>query len=102
MRFNQSPDTHKDDLEVADINGVPASIYQQLLHAEIEYHANNYPLAIKILSELAPQLDGLGKQKEFIKAILDHNLAVILANYRQTAPAQIFLRKSLNYFATAK
>lgn len=73
-----------------------------MLHAEIEYHVKNYPQAIKYLSEIIPQLDSLGKNKEFIKALLDHNLAVIFSNYRQSSPAQVLFKKSLTYISNPK
>lgn len=102
MRFNQTPEERKEELEIAEINGIPIGVYQQLLHAEIEFHAKNYPQAIKIISELVAQVDSLGKNKEHVKAIIDHNLAVILANNRQASPARVLLKKSLTIFANSK
>lgn len=102
MRFNQAPEDRKEELDIAEINGIPVAVYQQLLHAEIEFHAKNYPLALKIISELVAQVDSLGKNKEHVKAIIDHNLAVILANNRQASPARLLLKKSLSIFANSK
>jgi hypothetical protein len=72
------------------------------LQAEIEYHAKNYMQSIKILGDLIPQSDALGKNKDFIRSIIDHNTAIVLASYKQAAPAQLFFKKSLAYFTTAK
>lgn len=102
MRFNQTPEDRKEELEISEVNSIPINVYQQLLHAEIEFHAKNYPQAIKILAELVGQVDLLGRSKEYVKGIIDHNLAVILANYHQASPARLLLKKSLTVFANSK
>lgn len=96
MRFAPSKDH-----DLADLTGVPLALHQQLLSAEIEYHAANYPLAAKILADLLPQLDNT-RHKDLVKSMVDHNLAIILCSYRKAAPAQLLLRKSLAYFSSAK
>jgi hypothetical protein len=89
-------------LEINEVNNISVVIYQQLLHAEIEYHSKKYPQAIKILADLIPYTDSLGKNKEFVRTIIDHNLAVVLAHINQTTPARLLLKKSLTYFSGAK
>lgn len=96
MKFNQSLEDSKDE-ELTEISGLHISIHQQLLHAEIEYHAKNYAQSLKIISDLIPKLDTLGDKKEFIKAIIDHNVALILLNYKQSATSQLTIHKTLNY-----
>ena len=49
-----------------------------------------------------PQLDGLDKQREFVKNIVDHNLALVLVKVKQNAPALSMLNKTLAYFSTSK
>jgi hypothetical protein len=61
------------------------TIHQQLLHAEIEYHSGSHPQATRILSELLPQIDG--RNKDFLKAIIDQNMAIILTQYSKAAAA---------------
>lgn len=87
-------------MELSQISGVGLAIHQQLLHAEIEYHSGNYQQATRILSELFPQLDG--RNKDLLKAIIDHNMAIILTQTSKTAAAQTFLRKSLKYITCAE
>ena len=49
MKFNQNVEESKEE-ELTHISNIHISIHQQFLHAEIEYHAKNYPQALKILS----------------------------------------------------
>ena len=42
------------------------------------------------------------KNKEYIKNIIDHNVAVIISNYKQNAPARIMLTKTLGYLIKDK
>lgn len=102
MKFNQSIEDKKEDLDLTEINDISVVIYQQLLHAEIEYHSKKYPQAIKILADLIPHTDSLKKNKEFVRSIIDHNLAVVLAHINQTNSSRLLLKKSLNYFSGAK
>jgi hypothetical protein len=60
MRFTSDK---KEELELTEVSSIPIAVHQQLLNAEIEYHAKNFPLAIRILSELLLQVDGLGKNR---------------------------------------
>jgi hypothetical protein len=85
-----------------EVNGIDIAIYQQLLHSEIEYHSGSLPQAIKMLAELLLQIDSLGRNREFVKAIIDHNMAIILTQYQKTAAAQVLFRKSLKYVSTAE
>jgi hypothetical protein len=62
MKFNQNLEEPKEG-EITEIQGIPIHVHQQILHAEIEYHAKNYHHALKILTELLGTLDGLGKSK---------------------------------------
>jgi hypothetical protein len=89
-------------LEITEINNISVLIYQQLLHAEIEYHSKKYPQAIKILADLIPHTDSLAKNKEYVRSIIDHNLAVVLAHINQTTTARLLLKRSLTYFSGAK
>ena len=75
-------------------------MHQQLLHAEIEFQAKNHAQALKILAELVPVADSLGKNKELVRQIIDHNVALVLANKGQTAPAQLLLTRTLNYLTS--
>lgn len=84
------------------INGLNVSVYQELLHAEIQYHAGNYNHALKGLAQLVAKVDQFGKYKEMIKNIVDHNVALILANYNQTSTAKLMLNKALNFFMKDK
>jgi hypothetical protein len=80
------------------VAGIPIRIHQQLLHAEIEFQAKNYPQTLKILGDILPQVDGLGKNKDIVKNIIDHNVALVLLNRSQVAPAQLLLTKTLGFF----
>jgi hypothetical protein len=99
MRFNQAPES-KEEIELSQISGVGVAVHQKLLHAEIEYHSGSHPQAIKILSELHPQLEG--RNKDFLKAVIDHNMAIILTQLSKAAASQALLRKSLKYLTTAE
>lgn len=44
----------------------------------------------------------MGKQKESVKNMIDHNLAIVLANSQRAAAGQLLIRRSLNYFTNAK
>jgi len=56
---------------------------------------------LKILSDLMLKVDK-NKNKEYIKNIIDHNVAVIISNYQQNAPARIMLAKTLGYLIKDK
>ncbi len=84
------------------INGLHVSIHQQFLHAEIEYRAKNYQQSLKILSEMIPNIDTLGKDKELIKHLIDHNVALILLNYKQSNSTQFMINKTLNFLVKSK
>jgi len=56
---------------------------------------------LKILSDLMLKVDK-NKNKEYIKNIIDHNVAVIISNYQQNAPARIMLTKTLGYLIKDK
>lgn len=101
MKFNQNLDDPKDG-EITHINGIHISTHQQLLHAEIEYNAKNYQHALKILSEIMAKVDTLGKNKEYVRQIIDHNIALVLVSYRQTAAAKAMLQKTLTYLTREK
>lgn len=49
MKFNQNLDEPKEE-ELMEINGLHIAFHQQFLRAEIEYHAENYQAALKILA----------------------------------------------------
>ena len=98
MKFNQNPEEPKEG-QLAQIQGLPVSIHQQLLHAEIEYHANNFQHCLKILAEIMAKVDSLGKYKSLIKNIVDHNVALVLMNHKQAAPAKLMINRTLNYLA---
>ncbi len=57
---------------------------------------------MRALAEIAPQLEALGKQKELVKNMLDHNLAIVLVNSQRAAAGQLLIRRSLTYFTNAK
>lgn len=97
MRFAR-PD--KENPELADLSGVPLCVHQHLLNAEIEFTAQNYPLATKILGEM--QTVDAGKSKELVKSMADHNLALILTHLRKPAAAQLLFKRTLNYLSSAK
>jgi hypothetical protein len=99
MRFAQDK---KEEAELADVSGIPVAVHRHLLSAEIEYHAGNYPLAMRTLAELLPQAEALGKNRDLVRSMVDHNLAIVLANYQKSAAAQLLLRRSLGYFTNAK
>lgn len=101
MKFNQNAEESKDE-ELTEINNLPISFHQAFLHAEIEYHAGNYQQALKILSELLPRLELLSRNKEYVKNIIDHNIALILLNYKQTASSQLLIGKTLTYLTKTK
>ena len=42
------------------------------------------------------------KNKEYIKQIIDHNVAVIISNSQQNASARLMLGKTLNYLINQK
>lgn len=56
MKFKQNIEESKDDQELNEINSIHLKFYQQLLHAEIEYHAKSYAQSLKILGEIIPQI----------------------------------------------
>lgn len=99
MQFNQTPE-NKEEMELSQISGVSVAFHQQLLHAEIEYHSGSHPQAARILSELLPQLES--RNKDFLKAIIDHNMAIILTQSSKANAAQILMRKSLKYITSAE
>jgi hypothetical protein len=49
------------------------------------------------MSELASKVDSLGRHKEYIKHIIDHNVALVMLSYQQTAAARSTLHKTLVY-----
>jgi hypothetical protein len=44
------------------------------------------------------QTESLPKSKELLKAVVNHNVAVVLSNWGQAALAQLLFRKALTYF----
>ena len=48
------------------------------------------------------KVEGLGKWKEQVKNIIDHNIALILFNFRQTSAAKVMLNKTLTFFSKDK
>jgi len=55
---------------------------------------------LKILGDIVPQIDTLASKKEFLKNIVDHNIALVLINYNNIAPAQLLMRKNLVFFTS--
>lgn len=53
------------------------------------------------MSDLLTKVDK-NKNKEYIKNIIDHNVAIIISNYQQNAPARVMLTKTLNYLVKDK
>jgi len=56
MKFKQNIEESKDDQEFNEINSISLKFYQEILHAEIEYHAKNYAQSLKLLGEIVPQI----------------------------------------------
>jgi len=56
MKFKQNIEESKDDQEFNEINSISLKFYQEILHAEIEYHAKNYAQSLKLLGEMIPQI----------------------------------------------
>ena len=54
------------------------------------------------MSELLPKLEGLDKKKDFIKSLIDHNIALILLNYKKSASAEHMINKTLTFLTTTK
>jgi hypothetical protein len=54
---------------------------------------------LKILSDIVPQIDNSNK-KEFLKQIIDHNIALVLLNLKSFAPAQALITKTLTFLTT--
>jgi hypothetical protein len=98
MRFNQGPEEGEED--ITQIQSVPVRFYQELLHAEIEFHEKNNQQALAILGELMAQTETLPKSKELLKAVVHHNVAVVLSNWNQAAAAQLLFRKALLFFSS--
>lgn len=98
MRFNQGPEAEEGD--ITQIQGVPVKFYQELLHAEIEFHERNNPQALAILGDLMAQTEALPKSKELLRAVVNHNVAVVLSNWGQTAPAQLLFRKAFAFLSS--
>ncbi len=42
------------------------------------------------------------KKRDLIRSIVDHNLAIILANLSQTNPSHLLFKKSLTAFTSSK
>ena len=57
---------------------------------------------MKILAELLPQTESLGKNKEYLKAIIDHNIALNLIQFKSSISPQIAMRKSMILLHNAK
>ena len=101
MRFNQSPES-REEMEVSQVGGVPVALHQQLLRAEIEFRSGGHPQALRLLAEILPQADSLGALRDFLRAIVDHNVALVLAHHHKPAAAQLLLRKTLKYFTNTE
>lgn len=101
MKFNQSLEESSED-ELSTISDIHIAIHQALLHAQIEYHASNYPQALKLLAELLPKVEALPKQRELVRALIDHNVALVLLQLGQAAPATLMMHKTLTFLTSSK
>jgi hypothetical protein len=101
MKFNQSLEESSED-ELSTISDIHIAIHQALLHAQIEYHACNYSQALKLLAELLPKVEALPKQKELVRAMIDHNVALVLLQLGQAAPATLMMHKTLTFLTSSK
>jgi hypothetical protein len=101
MRFSGIIE-NKEGVEIKEIGGVPIVVYRELLSAEIEYHSKNYEGSVKILGDLVPLAEGLTKNRELVRKIIDHNLSLVLVKFNQGAAAQVLLTKSLAFFTGSK
>ena len=86
---------------MVEIQGVPVGVYKGTLHAQIQYHSGNHQQSFKYLGEIIPKIDKLAK-KDYVKAIIDHNVGVTLHYLKTPTAALNLLKNSLNYFITAK
>lgn len=47
-------------------------------------------------------MEKLGKNKDIIKSMIDHNVGLILVNYKKTGPGKLMISKALNCLAKEK